>query len=191
MCPKMTMTYRAAVGERFCQQGRGRHRTWVRAKLLRFSGIIFEHFKFLLNKFLNLFIWIRNRSVESLQFNAQRLKEFQSKLILFPLNAKKPKKGDATPEEISKATQLAGEVMPVKKTGKNFIIDFAISRFIGVTIVWLAFPSDIHEAGGRGVVWPVKIPVLKIKGKNSSVKTFLLFCRVNRDINLKKKRAFF
>merc|ERR1712200_144546 len=48
----------------------------------------------------------RNRSVESLQNNAQRLKEFQSKLILFPLNAKKPKKGDATPEEISKATQL-------------------------------------------------------------------------------------
>jgi len=61
----------------------------------------------------------RNRSVESLQFNAQRLKEFQSKLILFPLNAKKPKKGDATPEEISKATQLAGEVMPVKKTVKR------------------------------------------------------------------------
>merc|ERR1712200_61233 len=56
----------------------------------------------------------RNRSFESLQNNAQRLKEFQSKLILFPLNAKKPKKGDATPEEISKATQLVGEVMPIK-----------------------------------------------------------------------------
>merc|ERR1712105_445649 len=61
----------------------------------------------------------RNRSVESLQNNAQRLKEFQSKLILFPLNAKKPKKGDATPEEISKATQLAGEVMPIKAVVKR------------------------------------------------------------------------
>ena len=31
----------------------------------------------------------RNKSVESLQTNAQRLKEYKSKLILFPLNAKK------------------------------------------------------------------------------------------------------
>merc|ERR1712099_55545 len=56
----------------------------------------------------------RNKSVESLH-----LKEFQSKLILFPLNSKKPKKGDATAEEISKATQLAGEVMPIKSVAKR------------------------------------------------------------------------
>lgn len=31
----------------------------------------------------------RNKSVESLQTNAQRLKEYKSKLILFPLNEKK------------------------------------------------------------------------------------------------------
>ena len=31
----------------------------------------------------------RNKSVESLQMNAQRLKEYKSKLILFPLNEKK------------------------------------------------------------------------------------------------------
>merc|ERR1712042_356506 len=61
----------------------------------------------------------RNKSIESLQLNSQRLKEYQSKLILFPLNAKKPKKGDATPEEITKATQLAGEVMPVKTVVKR------------------------------------------------------------------------
>ena len=63
----------------------------------------------------------RNHSVESLQLNTQRLKEYKSKLILFPLNAKKPKKGDATEEEISKATQIAGEVMPVKTVGKILI----------------------------------------------------------------------
>jgi len=61
----------------------------------------------------------RNHSVESLQLNTQRLKEYKSKLILFPLNAKKPKKGDATEEEISKATQIAGEVMPVKNVAKR------------------------------------------------------------------------
>merc|ERR1712222_216522 len=49
----------------------------------------------------------RNKSVESLQLNTQRLKEFKSKMILFPINAKKPRKGDATAEELSKAVQLA------------------------------------------------------------------------------------
>merc|ERR1711915_502511 len=44
----------------------------------------------------------RNKSVESLQLNAQRLKEYKSKLILFPLNSKKPRKGDSTAEELSK-----------------------------------------------------------------------------------------
>ncbi len=38
----------------------------------------------------------RNRSLESLQQNVQRLKEYRSKLILFPLNSKKPWKGDST-----------------------------------------------------------------------------------------------
>merc|ERR1712112_311806 len=61
----------------------------------------------------------RNKSVESLQLNAQRLKEYKSKLILFPINSKKPRKGDSTPEEISKAVQLAGEVMPVKPVVKR------------------------------------------------------------------------
>merc|ERR1712228_1059090 len=47
-----------------------------------------------------------NKSVESLQINVQRLKEYKSKLILFPRNAKAPKKADASPEEIKMATQL-------------------------------------------------------------------------------------
>merc|ERR1712147_170695 len=61
----------------------------------------------------------RNKSVESLQLNAQRLKEYKYKLILFPLNSKKPRKGDATAEELSKAVQLAGAVMPVKPVVKR------------------------------------------------------------------------
>merc|ERR1739846_255853 len=56
----------------------------------------------------------RNKSVESLQINAQRLKEYQSKLVLFPIKASKPRKGDASEEDIKKAIQLAGEIMPPK-----------------------------------------------------------------------------
>merc|ERR1711983_689466 len=61
----------------------------------------------------------RNKSVESLQLNAQRLKEYKSKLILFPLNSKKPRKGDSTAEELSKAVQLAGPLMPIQKEAKR------------------------------------------------------------------------
>ena len=46
----------------------------------------------------------KNRSLESLQQNVQRLKEYRSKLILFPLNAKKPAKGDSTVRKNTKLT---------------------------------------------------------------------------------------
>merc|ERR1711862_963429 len=61
----------------------------------------------------------RNQSVESLQLNAQRLKEYKSKLILFPINSNKARKGDSSPEELSKAVQLAGAVMPIKPAVKR------------------------------------------------------------------------
>lgn len=38
----------------------------------------------------------RNKSAESVQVNAQRLKLYQSKMILFPRKLSKPKKGDST-----------------------------------------------------------------------------------------------
>merc|ERR1712098_616509 len=63
------------------------------------------------------------KSVESLQLNAQRLKEYKSKLILFPLSAKKPRKGEATPEEVSKAVQLSAKrirAMEITDDMKNF-----------------------------------------------------------------------
>ncbi|KAK8727495.1 hypothetical protein OTU49_009583, partial [Cherax quadricarinatus] len=55
-----------------------------------------------------------NKSMESLQLNVQRLKEYKSKLILFPLKANKPKKTDSTPQELTLAQQLVGDVMPFK-----------------------------------------------------------------------------
>uniref|UniRef100_H2Z370 60S ribosomal protein L13 n=1 Tax=Ciona savignyi TaxID=51511 RepID=H2Z370_CIOSA len=38
----------------------------------------------------------RNKSTESLQMNVQRLKEYRSKLILFPKKLSNPKKGDSS-----------------------------------------------------------------------------------------------
>lgn len=60
----------------------------------------------------------KNKSIESLQQNVHRLKEYRSKLILFPLKSKKAKKGDASEQEMRVAKQLAGDILPFK-TGKD------------------------------------------------------------------------
>ena len=52
-------------------------------------------------------------------FHFNWLKEYQSKLILFPVNSKKPRKGEATEEDIKKASQLAGQVIPIKPVVKR------------------------------------------------------------------------
>ncbi|XP_065844408.1 large ribosomal subunit protein eL13-like [Oscarella lobularis] len=54
----------------------------------------------------------RNKSTESLQMNVQRLKEYMSKLIVFPRKANKPKKGDSDAEELKLARQLVGPLFP-------------------------------------------------------------------------------
>ncbi|XP_054153765.1 60S ribosomal protein L13-like [Oppia nitens] len=61
-----------------------------------------------------------NKSVESLQRNVRRLKEYRSRLILFPLVNKKPRKGDASAEEQKLAHQLVGTILPLKR-GKQFL----------------------------------------------------------------------
>uniref|UniRef100_H2Z369 60S ribosomal protein L13 n=1 Tax=Ciona savignyi TaxID=51511 RepID=H2Z369_CIOSA len=60
----------------------------------------------------------RNKSTESLQMNVQRLKEYRSKLILFPKKLSNPKKGDSSAEEIKMATQHSGVLLPIKDTFK-------------------------------------------------------------------------
>eukprot|EP00244_Chara_vulgaris_P008214 TRINITY_DN314_c0_g1_i12.p1 TRINITY_DN314_c0_g1~~TRINITY_DN314_c0_g1_i12.p1 ORF type:complete len:213 (+),score=42.71 TRINITY_DN314_c0_g1_i12:77-715(+) len=57
----------------------------------------------------------RNRSVEGLQANVQRLKTFKSKLVVFPrrANSKKLKVGDSSREEVANATQHTGPLLPV------------------------------------------------------------------------------
>ncbi|KAG9475046.1 large ribosomal subunit protein eL13 [Eleutherodactylus coqui] len=61
----------------------------------------------------------RNKSTESLQTNVQRLKEYRSKLIIFPRKPTAPKKGDSSAEELKMATQLKGTVMPIRTIYKK------------------------------------------------------------------------
>ncbi|KAG5839304.1 hypothetical protein ANANG_G00203610 [Anguilla anguilla] len=51
--------------------------------------------------------------------NVQRLKEYRSKLILFPRKATAPRKGDSSAEELKMATQLAGPIMPIRNVHKK------------------------------------------------------------------------
>jgi len=55
----------------------------------------------------------RNRSLEGLQTNVQRLKTYKAKLVVFPRRARKSKAGDSTPEELATATQVQGTYLPI------------------------------------------------------------------------------
>lgn len=59
----------------------------------------------------------KNRSEEGFKVNVERLKQYKSKLVVFPTgNAKKQSKLDAAmnPEDIKNAKQFTGVIMPVK-----------------------------------------------------------------------------
>ncbi|XP_021768348.1 60S ribosomal protein L13-1 [Chenopodium quinoa] len=56
----------------------------------------------------------RNRSLEGLQTNVQRLKTYKAKLVVFPRSARKFKAGDSTPEELANATQVQGPYLPIQ-----------------------------------------------------------------------------
>jgi large subunit ribosomal protein L13e len=56
----------------------------------------------------------KNRSLESLQANVQRLKTYKAKLVVFPRHTKKFKGGDSSPEELANATQVQGDYMPIE-----------------------------------------------------------------------------
>ncbi|UYV67264.1 RPL13 [Cordylochernes scorpioides] len=61
----------------------------------------------------------RNKSVESLQLNSQRLKTYMTKLVVFPRKSAKPRKGDSSAEEIKLATQLKGVIMPYRSSKRK------------------------------------------------------------------------
>jgi large subunit ribosomal protein L13e len=55
----------------------------------------------------------RNKSIEGLNANVARLKEYRSKLIVFPRRSGAAKKGDSSAEELSMATQT--KQLPVRQ----------------------------------------------------------------------------
>jgi large subunit ribosomal protein L13e len=69
----------------------------------------------------------RNKSAESLQVNAQRLKLYKSKLIVFPRKAGKPRKGDSSAEELKLATQLKTDVLPIRQSRRRGVKARAIT----------------------------------------------------------------
>jgi len=54
----------------------------------------------------------RNLSEEGKALNVQRLKAYKEKLIVFPKNAKKPKKGDSTGDDLTAPTTRANVPLP-------------------------------------------------------------------------------
>ncbi|XP_068641099.1 large ribosomal subunit protein eL13z-like [Aristolochia californica] len=55
----------------------------------------------------------KNRSLESLQANVQRLKMYKAKLVIFPRRSVKFKNGDSSWEELASASQVQGEYLPI------------------------------------------------------------------------------
>ncbi|CAJ0955803.1 unnamed protein product [Ranitomeya imitator] len=78
----------------------------INKKIARTIGISVDHRR-------------RNKSTEALQANVQRLKEYRSKLIIFPRKPSAPKKGDSSAEELKMATQFKGTIMPIRTTYKK------------------------------------------------------------------------
>jgi len=63
----------------------------------------------------------KNKSLEGLQANVQRLKTYKAKLVIFPRRARKVKAGDSTPEELASATQVQGDYMPFTRGEKRSV----------------------------------------------------------------------
>lgn len=57
----------------------------------------------------------KNRSLEGLQTNVQRLKTYKAKLVIFPRRAGKFKAGDSAQEKLATATQVTGSYMPIER----------------------------------------------------------------------------
>ncbi|GFR51950.1 hypothetical protein Agub_g14472 [Astrephomene gubernaculifera] len=58
----------------------------------------------------------RNKSLESLQENVQRLKAYRSNLVVFPRNVKKPKAFETPAAEAKLVGQVSGTVMPLARS---------------------------------------------------------------------------
>jgi len=73
----------------------------------------------------------RNKSIESLQQNVQRLKEYRAKLILFPKKISKPRKEDSLvgSQLMLIAKRVKDLIVPVLSSPID-IVDFEYSKII-------------------------------------------------------------
>lgn len=56
----------------------------------------------------------KNRSEEAFQLNVQRLKTYKSKLVVFPRNIRRPKKGDSPAAELNGVSQVTSkQTLPI------------------------------------------------------------------------------
>lgn len=58
----------------------------------------------------------RNRCLESLQANVNRLKAYKANLVVFPRKSSAPKAGDSPAEDLTAVEQVSGVIMPIQKT---------------------------------------------------------------------------
>ncbi|KXN67178.1 ribosomal protein rpl13 [Conidiobolus coronatus NRRL 28638] len=100
----------------------------------------------------------RNRSEESLQRNVERLQLYKSKLIVFPRRAGKAKKGDSEAAELAQASQVSGELFPVKNTvtiEEPRAITSEEQTFSAFQTL-LNLRSDLRQAGNRAKIAKAK-----------------------------------
>lgn len=62
----------------------------------------------------------KNRSLEGLQENVNRLKAYRASLVLFPRRNSKPKAGDATAADLATVQQVGGTFQPIQKAMPTF-----------------------------------------------------------------------
>lgn len=92
-----------------------------------------------------------NLSVESLQANVQRLKEYKSKLIVFPMGrVKKPKTGDSTTAECRAAVQTTGTIQPLPK-GKKAVEFVSVSEELKKFRAFTHLRVAVNEAKLAGI----------------------------------------
>lgn len=73
----------------------------------------------------------RNRSEESLSANVARLKEYMSRLVVFPRRRNKPRQGDETdPARLAaaKQQQLQGEIIPIERDTAVLVGERAVTE---------------------------------------------------------------
>jgi large subunit ribosomal protein L13e len=103
-CPTIRYNMKIRVGRGFTLEEL--REAGIRPKEARSIGIAVDHRR-------------RNISVEQFRLNTMRLKEYKTRLILFPRKARNPKKGDSKPTELTQATQLKGDIIPIRQTPKR------------------------------------------------------------------------